>query len=187
MQQQGNTSLIPSLSQTATLHSCGLPCLPDGRHHAAYEGRGAHRDVYRIGEGFVLKLCMSESEERHQCNHHEAAALQATHQLPQTPLLYFNGVCAVEGLDSVTLVARALLVSYGGSSFAKLTHKYFALPYDRTVAEFFVTAYHNLATMVIDGIQQNIAYTDLHTSSISALSDPTQYVPWDNLNCLRGP
>ena len=42
-----------------------------------------------------------------------------------------------------------------------------------------MTAYHNLATMAIDGIQQNVAYTDLHTSDISTLSDPTQHVPWD--------
>ena len=174
-------SAIPSLSQTATLHSWGLPCVPNGQRDASYEGRGAHRDVYRIGEGFVLKLCTSDSEERHQCNHHEAAALQATRQLPQTPLLYFNGVCAVEGFDSVTLVVRALLVSYGGSSFAKLMHKYFALPYDRTVAEFFVTAYHNLTTLVIDGAQQGITYTDLQTSDISTLSDPTQHVPWDTI------
>ena len=176
--------MIPSLSQTATLHSCGLPCLDDGLHPAVYEGRGAHRDVYRIGEGFVLKLCTSESEGTQRCNQREADALQATHQLPQTPLLYFNGVCAVEGLDSVTLVVRALLVSYGGSSFAKLMHKYFALPYDRTVAEFFVTAYYNLATMVIDGVQQNISYTDLHTSNISTLSDPTQHVPWETISIV---
>ena len=124
---------------------------------------------------------MSESERRHQCNHFEAAALQATHQLPQTPLLYFNGVCTVDGVDSVTLVVPVLLVSYGGSSFAKLMRKYLALPYDRTVAEFFVTAYHNLAIMIIDGVQQNIAYTDLHTSKICTLSVPTQHVPWETI------
>jgi len=176
--------LIHSFSQTATLHSCGLPCLDDGPHPAVYEGRGAHRDVYRIGKGLVLRLCTSESEERHQCNHHEAAALQALHQLPQTPLLYFNGDCAVEGIDSVTLVVRGLLVSYGGPSFAKLKHKYFALPYDRTVAEFFVTAYHNLAAMVIDGIQQNIAYACLQSGDISSLCDPTQHVPWDTISIV---
>ena len=181
LHQQGHKSLIHSLSQTATLHCRGLPCLADGSYPAVYEGRGANRDVYRIGECFVLKLCMSESERRHQCNHFEAAALQATHQLPQTPLLYFNGVCTVDGVDSVTLVVPVLLVSYGGSSFAKLMRKYLALPYDRTVAEFFVTAYHNLAVMIIDGVQQNIAYTDLHTSKICTLSVPTQHVPWETI------
>ena len=174
-------SLIRPLSHTATLHSRGLHCLDDGPHTAVYEGRGAHRDVYRIGEGFVLKLCMSEEEDRHQSNHNEATALQATHQLPQTPLLHFNGVCSVDGIDSVTLVVRVLLVSYAGPSFDKLMHKYFALPYDRTVAEFFVTAYHNLAMMVIDGVQQNIAYTNLHTSNICTLSVPTQHVPWETI------
>ena len=177
LQQQVYESLISALSQTATLHCRGLPCLDDGPQPAVYEGRGANRDVYRIGEGFVLKLCTSESEERHQCNHSEAAALQATRQLPQTPLLYFNGVCAVDGVDSVTLVASVLLVSYGGSSFAKLMHKYFALPYDRTIAEFFVTAYRDLAMMAIEGVDLQIAYGVLQAANVCTVSEPTKYIP----------
>ena len=184
LKQNVYKSLISSLSQTATLHCRGLPCLADGSQPAVYEGRGANRDVYRVSEGFVLKLCTSEREARHQCNHREAAALQASHQLPQTPLLLFNGVCAVDGIDSVTLVVPALLVSYGGSSFAKLMHKYFALPYDRTVAAFFVTAYRNLAMMVIDGVQQNIEYAGLYTEKICTLSVPTQHVPWETIQIV---
>ena len=184
LQPRQNKSLIPLLTQTATLHSCGLPDLPDGQHDASYEGRGACRDVYRVGEGLVLKLCKIEVDERLQCNQNEAAALLATQLLPQTPLLYFDGFCVVEGSgqsdagsDSVTLLVRCLLVSYGGPSFDKLMHKYFAFPYDRTVAEFFVAAYHQLAMMVIDGAQQNIAYADLLTANVSTLSDPSQHVP----------
>ena len=184
LRQQGYKSLVHSLSQTATLHSCGLPDLPDGQRDASYEGRGACRDVYRVGEGFVLKLCKIEVEARSQCNQHEAAALLATQLLPQTPLLYFDGFCAVEGSgqgdagsDSVTLLVRCLLVSYGGPSFEKLMHKYFALPCDLTVAEFFVAAYHDLAMMVVDGVGQQIAYSNLRTGNVSTLSDPTQHVP----------
>ena len=60
-------------------------------------------------------------------------------------------------------------------------HKYFASPYDHTFAEFFLTAYHDLATMVFDGVQQNTAYADLRSANVSTLSDPTQHIPGEQI------
>ena len=55
LQQQSNKSLISELTMSATVVSRGVLCLPDGRYDASYEGRGAHRDVYRIGD-IIMKL-----------------------------------------------------------------------------------------------------------------------------------
>ena len=63
LQQDSMKSLISELTLVATLVCRNVPCLRDGRHEAKYEGRGAHRDVYRIGD-FVMKLCTDSREEK---------------------------------------------------------------------------------------------------------------------------
>ena len=90
LQQQGNPSLIQELTELATLYSSGLICLADGERQAVYEGRGGRRDVYRVGETFALKPCATKREQIHNSNQLEAAALQATQHLPQTPILYYK-------------------------------------------------------------------------------------------------
>ena len=53
---------------------------------------------------------------------------------------------------------------------------HFALPYNLTTANFFVSAYQDLAMMVIDGVAQQIAYTDVHTTKVTTWVKPTQHV-----------
>ena len=67
LQQDSLKSLISELTLNATLVCRNVPCLCDGRHDAKYEGRGAHRDVYRIGD-FVMKLCTDAKEKEFGCN-----------------------------------------------------------------------------------------------------------------------
>ena len=55
LQQGGFLSLITDLTQTAKVRCCNVACLADGEHDAVYEGRGAHRDVYRIGADRIMK------------------------------------------------------------------------------------------------------------------------------------
>ena len=74
--QKSNSSLIQELTETATLYSKGFRCLADGQDQAVYEGRGDHRDVYRVNESWVLKLCTEDGEQLHQSNQLEVAALE---------------------------------------------------------------------------------------------------------------
>ena len=75
LQQQRNKSLIPELTLSATVVSHGVLRLPDGRHDASYEGRGAHRDVYRIGD-ILMKLSIFAKENTIGSNRLEAEALK---------------------------------------------------------------------------------------------------------------
>ena len=52
---------------------------------------------------------------------------------------------------------------------------HFALPFNFTTANFFVSAYQGLAMMVIDGVAQQISYTDIYTSNVATQADPTQH------------
>jgi hypothetical protein len=74
LQQANLESLITELTLTATLVCRNVPGLSDGRHDAKYEGRGAHRDVYRIGD-VVLKLCTDAKEKMFGSNRLEADCL----------------------------------------------------------------------------------------------------------------
>ena len=49
LQQAGYKSLIECLSAEVRVVIRGIPQVPDGRYTALYEGRGAHRDVYKLG------------------------------------------------------------------------------------------------------------------------------------------
>jgi hypothetical protein len=75
LQQQSCKSLISDLTMTATVVSHGVLCLPDGQHDASYEGRGAHRDVYRIGD-IIMKLSTDVKETEIGINRLEAEALK---------------------------------------------------------------------------------------------------------------
>jgi len=184
LHQQGKPSLIPELSELATLHISGLVYPADGVHEAVYEGRGRHRDVYRVGQNFVLKLLAIETDQIHNNHHREAAALQETRHLPQTPILYYHGFCTIERRDSITLTAQALLVSYGGQSLNNLMHKQFAVPYDHIVADFFLSAYYDLLLMIIDGSHLHIAHRDLHAGNVTTLADPNMHVPGERVPCI---
>ena len=74
LQQNKNKSLNTDLKQSATLFSQGVACLQDGEHEAFYEGRGAHRDVYRIGN-VIMKLCTEAKEQQFRSNRLEAEEL----------------------------------------------------------------------------------------------------------------
>ena len=63
LHRQKSKSLIPGLTQSATLFSLGVVCLQDGEHEASYEGRSAHRDVYRVGD-VIMKLATVATEEQ---------------------------------------------------------------------------------------------------------------------------
>jgi hypothetical protein len=163
--------LIQCLTQSVSFHTTGLNFLVDGEHEAVYVARGACRDVYRIGESIVLKLCTRENDR----NPQEVAALQATQHLPQTPVFFFYGDCDIV-TDSITLTVSCLLASYQGWSLDRLMHMHFALPFNLTTANFFVSAYQNLAMMVIGGVAQQISYTDIYTDNVATQADPTQHV-----------
>jgi hypothetical protein len=53
---------------------------------------------------------------------------------------------------------------------------HFALPFNLTTANFFVSAYQGLAMMVIDGVAQQISYTDMYTANVATQADPTLHV-----------
>ena len=91
LQQQNNRSLIPELTMTATVVSYGVICLSDGRHDAFYEGRGAHRDVYRIGN-VIVKLSTRAKEEQFGSNKLEAAALKTTDDLQQIHVCFLKAL-----------------------------------------------------------------------------------------------
>ena len=78
LQQQKFFSLISQLTEEAVLHSKDVPGLEDGERRVVFEGRGAHRDVYRVGSSMVLKLIRPETEEREHSHENEAIALRAT-------------------------------------------------------------------------------------------------------------
>jgi hypothetical protein len=170
-------SIIKQLTQSASLFTTGLDCLEDGCHHAVYVGRGARRDVYHIGfdSNMVLKLCTHESERRLQSNQREVTVLLATQRLPQTPVFYYYGDCDVV-TDGITLRVTGMLTSYAGPSLDRLMQKHFALPFDLTTANFFVAAYQDLAMMLIDGIAEQIVYTDVRTAKVTTVIEPTQHV-----------
>ena len=183
LQQQSNKSLISELTMSATVVSHGVLCLPDGRHDASYEGRGAHRDVYRIGD-IIMKLSIFSKENTIGSNRLEAAALKTTNDLQQTPRLLFEGTCNIESKqfrnsrsNCITHTVSCLLMTYVGPSFDKLMHRCFGNPYDHTVANFWVSAYQQLGVMCIDGRSHKIAYSDLHTANISTLCDPYSHSP----------
>jgi hypothetical protein len=171
------------LTRTATLHTQGLDSLVDGTHRAVHVGQDADRDVYRVGESMVLKLCAADKERRSHSNQREAAALQATQHLRQTPRLFFEGDCAIEvfekrrgNTDSITLMVSCLLASYEGPSLDCLMHTHLSLPYSLTTAFFFLSAYQELVMMAIDGVAEQVSYTDVHTANVATLGQPTQYV-----------
>ena len=163
--------VIQHLTQSATFHTAGLNFLEDGQHEAVYVARGACRDVYRIGESVVLKL----SRRGQESNWEEAASLQATQHLSQTPVLMFGGYCQIF-TNSITLSVSCLLTSYEGVSLDQLMQMHFALPYNHTTAGFFVTAYQELAIMVIDGVADRLCYVNLHTANVATQAEPTQHV-----------
>ena len=94
LQQQKSKSLIPELTQSATLSSRGVVCLQDGEHEASYIGRSAHRDVYRVGDA-IMKLAAVATDQRLCSNFWEAEALKGTEALEQTPRLLFQGLCRI--------------------------------------------------------------------------------------------
>ena len=89
LQQQSNKSLISELTMSATVVSRGVLCLPDGRHDASYEGRGAHRDVYRIGD-IIMKLSKFAKENAIGSNRLEAEALKKPMILNRPHVCFFK-------------------------------------------------------------------------------------------------
>ena len=160
------------------LLSQGVACLQDGKHEASYEGRNAHRVVYRIG------TVITQPREDTSSNQLEAACLKQTRNLEQTPRLLFEGKCVIQGkqcgsshVNCITQTVSCLLMTYVGPSFDKLMHRFFGMPYNHAVANFFVSAYQDLGCTCIDGRSLMVAYSDLLTTNINSLKDPTEHLP----------
>ena len=181
LQQQKFRSLIKQLTEEALLYSQNVPGLADGEHRLVYEGRGARRDVYRVGGTLILKLIRPETEVSFRSMENESRALKQTASLPQTPTLHYQGPVDIHSPNSVTLTVECLLMSYGGPSYDKLLHEWCARPFNLVVANFFFSAIFDLITMMFDGQTLDIGYGDMHTGNISTLSNPGAHVPGNNV------
>ena len=192
LQQQKSKSLIPELTQSATFFSRGVVCLQDGDHEASYIGRGAHRDVYRVGD-VIMKLAAVATDNQLCSNFLEAEALKGTEALEQTPRLLFQGLCVIESkacrgspVNCITQTVSCILTTYAGPSLDELMYRCFGMPYDHAVANFFVSAYQELGVMCIDGRILQIAYSDLYSASINTLKEPTDHVIGQRVPCMIG-
>ena len=76
LQQRNFRSLIKELTEEAVLRSRSVPGLADGERRLVYEGRGARRDVYRVGESLILKLIRPQTELTFRSMEHESIALR---------------------------------------------------------------------------------------------------------------
>ena len=54
-------------------------------------------------------------------------------------------------------------------------HTHFASPFSLRTANFVVSAYQGLAMMVIDGVAQQISYTDVFATNVATHADPRQH------------
>ena len=81
---------------------------------------------------------------------------------------------------------NCILTTYAGPSLDELMYRYFGMPYDHTVANFFVSAYQELGVMCIDGRRLMIAYSDLHSASVNTLKDPIDHVIGQRVPCMIG-
>ena len=176
LRQRKSISLIRQLTEEAVLRSTSVPGLSDGERRLVCEGRGARRDVYRVGESLILKLIRPQTELTFRSVENEAIALIQTAHLPQTPTLHYRGLVDVYSSDSVTLTVECSLMSYAGPSYDKLLHEWRARPFNLVVANFFVSAIVDLITMMFDGQTFDIGYSDTHAANICTLSDPAKHV-----------
>jgi len=152
----------------------GIPQIPDGRYMGVYEGRGAHRDVYKFGN-YILKLERKDAEGRYPSNTEEAVSLQLTADLPQTVAFYHLGDVTISNAGPQLLIVNGLLQGYGGVTYDKLLHQHSKSRLSVQMASFLVTAYRELALMVLDGVQLNIAYDNLCMANIATLMDPAKH------------
>ncbi len=178
LQQAGYKSLITCLTTRAEIKIRGITGVEDGIYIAEYEGRGAHRDVYRFGS-YVLKLERQNRAQGASSNELEARSLLSTADLPQTVAFYHLGDVTIEYpfyrgniLMSTTMTANGLLQGYGGVTYDKLFYKHGTSPLTLRMASFLLTAYRDLAIMVVDGVQLDIAYSDMRTANLATLKDP---------------
>ncbi len=178
LQQAGYKSLITCLTTRAEIRIRGITGVQDGSYIAEYEGRGAHRDVYRFGS-YVLKLERHNRAQGTSSNELEARSLQLTADLPQTVAFYHLGDVTIEYpcyrgniLMTTTMTANGLLQGYGGVTYDKLFYIHGKSPVTLRMASFLLTAYRDLALMVVDGVQLDIAYCDMHTANLATLKDP---------------
>ena len=155
--------------------------MADGERRLVYEGRGARRDVYRVGESLILKLIRPQTELTFRSVENESIALIQTARLPQTPTLHYRGLVDIYSSDSVTLTVECLLMSYGGPSYDKLLREWCARPFSLVVANFFFSAIFDLIMMMFDGQTFDIGYSDTHTANICTLSHPDAHVPGNNI------
>ena len=73
------------------------------------------------------------------------------------------------------LIVNGLLQGYGGVTYDKLIHQHSKSKLSLQMASFLVTAYRELALMVLDGVQLNIAYGDMRMANIATLMDPAKH------------
>ncbi len=183
LQQGGYKSLIECLTPEAQVIIRGIPSIQDGRYNAQYEGRGAHRDVYKLGN-YILKLERPDPQGGFPSNREEANSLQITADLPQTAAFYHIGDVTIEDSESRTFIVNGLLQGYGGVTYDKLIHKHRTSKLSLQMASFLIAAYRELAAMVIDGVQQNIAYGDMHSANIATLADPTTHTEGSSVQSI---
>ena len=175
LQQGGHKCWIEGLTPEVEVIICGIQTVQDGRYEAEYEGRGRHRDVYKLGN-YILKLERLDPQGACNSNKEEMNSLQLTADLPQTVAFHYMGDVTIEDSDSRTFIVNGLLQGYGGVTYDKLIYKHCTSKLSPQMASFVITAYRELALMVIDGVEQNIAYGDLHTANLATLKDPTTHI-----------
>jgi len=172
--QAGYESLIRCLTKEVQVAIRGIPQIPDGRYIALYEGCGAHRDVYKFGK-YILKLERKDAEGCCPSNAQEARSLELTADLPQTVAFYHLGDVTISNAEPQPLIVNGLLQGYGGATYDKLIQQHSKSKLSLQMASFLVTAYRELALMVLDGVQLNIAYGDMRMANIATLMDPAKH------------
>ena len=115
--------MIQSLTLEAEVIIRGIQTVQDGRYKAEYEGRGAHRDVYKLGN-YILKLERPDPQGALSSNQEEAKALMLTADLPQTVAFYYIGNVTIEVSESHIFTVSGLLQGYGEVTYDKLIHKH---------------------------------------------------------------
>jgi len=129
--QAGYESLIRCLTEEVQVAIQGIPQLPDGRYTALYEGRGAHRDVYKFGN-YILKLERKDAEGRYPSNTEEAVSLQRYGGVTYDKLLHQHSksrlsvqmasflVTAYRELSMMVLDGVQLNIAYGNLCMANI-------------------------------------------------------------------
>lgn len=164
LQHCGYRSKIQFLNQQALVYIQGVEGMRDGWLAADYEGRGAHRDVYRILRRYVIKIHQPEEP----YNLLEAIAMRSIPS-PYFVKLRYHGKATVQCSDETELEVDALICDFGGKTVDQVMSQAIAVPLTTRVLDWLIKLYTGCGDMVFDGRKWNIAYADLRATNISTL------------------